>query len=428
MKDAFPPVKTKEIVAWAGFDFANSSFGMTVTTLAFPLFLAGTIMHGQSEKDTDLMWSVAASLSGSMVVVLSPFLGAWADVTARKKLFLFGTYITCVVFTLLMTLLAPGDTIWAVLVFAIANAAYGLSENFASAFLPELSTPRTIGWISAIGWGIGYLGAFTILLLCVPFLKAGFGPDNIFNIQMVFLITAVFFAIGGFPAFLILRERAVPQPRAGGNLFVSSWIRVLQTCWKLRHDRTLAIFFIGFLCYMSGILAVTTFFSLFAKQVIGFDASGLVLLLLIIQVSAAVGAFIFGAIEDKLGHKRVVQISLSVWIMAVVAAYFVTSKEYFLLVANFAGLALGGCQSASRVIVGLLSPPERRAEYYGLWGLLGKLAAVIGPAAFGGVRWLTDSPRWSIVSAAAFFVAGIILIQMLPRLRPSEPTRSQSHE
>lgn len=417
------PVQKREIVAWAGFDFANGSFTMIITTLVYQLYFIDLVAG--KDDNGQFLWGLTIFISQFLIVVLSPFIGALADIGGNKKTYLFIVYSVCTVFTALLAVVGEGDLAQGMIFFILANAGYALGENLASAFLPELSTPKTMGRISAFGWGMGYLGSLVSLAMVLPLLMKGFGADNMDGMAWSMVITAAFFAIGGAPMFFMVRERARPQPWVGGhNVFYVSWARVFQTLRLVAHNRSLALFFGALFAFMCGLAAVTSFFTVFSKTELDFGTEGLMGLLLVIQVSAAVGAFAFGFLEDRIGHRLAMQISLVMWVLAVVMAYFVTEKVMFFVVANFAGLALGGCQSASRVFIGLLSPPERRAEYFGLWGLVGKAATGVGPLTYGLITVATaGNPRPAILAVAGFFIVAIILVQLMPHLEPVHEER-----
>ncbi|MEM1060200.1 MAG: MFS transporter [Verrucomicrobiota bacterium] len=405
---SLPPAKKGEIAAWASFDFANSSFMMVTVTLVFPLYFTNVVV-GNDERG-NWLWGNISLISMLIVVLGSPFLGALADIHARKKLYLFWTYVTCIVFTLLLVTVGSGDIVPAMAYLIIAIVAYAYGENLVAAFLPEISTPKSMGRISAIGWGCGYVGSFLSLLAFIVFHKFVDSAADFAN----YLVAGIFL-VGGLPTFLFLRERGVPQPVAASSIVVGSWKRVWQTLKTIPQNKALSIFFPAFFLYMCGLNAVTWFFVLYAQQVMGFTQEGLIAVLLVVQVSGAVGAFTSGWLQERFGHRNTIIFSLLVWIAAVLSAFVVTSWEGFFAVASVAGSGLGLTQSPSRTIVGLLAPEERHAEYFGLWGLFGKLSAGVGPWVFGLLNVTFSSPRVAIGVTAVFFIAGMILLFFMPK-------------
>jgi len=405
-----PPAGKGEIAAWASFDFANSSFMMLTVTLVFPLYFNQVVVR--DEVEGNLLWGNIGLISSLIVMLSSPFLGALADIKALKKRFLLWTYVICIGFTLMLLTIGQGDIAKAMVFLIIAIVAYSLGENLVAAFLPEISTPKNIGPISAIGWGLGYVGSFLSLLTFVALWEVI--PEALLS-DFANIMVAGIFLLGGLPTFLFLRERAVAQPMAASSIFMGSWRRVWTTLKTIPQEKSLRIFFPAFLFYMSGLNAVTWFFTLYAKQEMGFTMKGLVAVLLVVQVSGAIGAFASGWLQDRFGHRNTIIFSLLVWIAAVLSAFVVTSWQGFFAVACVAGSGLGLTQSPSRTIVGLLAPEERHGEYFGLWGLFGKLAAGLGPWAFGLLNYFFGSPRVAIVVTAVFFVAGMVLLFFMPK-------------
>ncbi len=405
---SLPPAKAGEIAAWASFDFANSSFMMVTVTLGFPIYFTQVVVG--NEEMGNWLWGNISLISMLIVMLGSPFLGALADIRAKKKFYLFWTYLICIVFTLMLVTVGKGDVPQAMVYLIIAIVAYSFGENLVAAFLPEISTPKTMGRISAIGWGCGYVGSFLSLLGLVLYDQFVGASADMAN----YLVAAIFF-LGGLPTFFFLRERAVPQRMSTGSLVVGSWQRVWATLKTIPASPSLRIFFPAFFLYMCGLSAVTWFFVLYAKQQMGFTQSGLVAVLLTVQISGAVGAFASGWLQDRFGHRNTIIFSLFVWIIAVLAAYSATSWQFFFGVASVAGCGLGLTQSPSRTIVGLLAPEERHAEYFGLWGLFGKLSQGVGPWVFGLLSVTFSSPRIAIGATVLFFVAGMILLFFMPK-------------
>lgn len=403
-----PPAGMGEIAAWASFDFANSSFMMVTVTLVFPIYFTQVVVG--DEATGNWLWGNISLISMLIVVAGSPFLGALADMKAQKKRLLFVTYVICILFTLMLVTVGKGDVALAMVYLILAIVAYSFGENLVAAFLPEISTPKTMGRISAIGWGLGYVGSFLSLLAFVLFHEYVASAADFANYMV-----AGIFLVGGLPTFLFLRERAVPQSVAASSLVVGSWKRVWATLKMIPQEEALRVFFPAFFLYMCGLNAVTWFFVLYAKQEMGFTQNGLVTVLLVVQVSGAVGAFASGWLQERYGHRNTIIFSLLVWIAAVLSAFVVTQWQAFFAVACVAGTGLGLTQSPSRTIVGLLAPEERHAEYFGLWGLFGKLSAGVGPWLFGLLNVTFSSPRVAIGVTALFFVAGLVLLFFMPK-------------
>lgn len=400
-----PPVARREIVAWAMFDFANSSYTTVVVTFAFSLFFTRLVAAG---PQADLWWGRGIMVSNLIVLLLSPLLGALADESGRKKHFLFATYLACVGGTAALSFVQPGDILPALALFVLSNIAFSFGENFAAAFLPEISTPANVGRISGFGWGLGYFGGLLSLLAILPFVAPGFTLENLHNLRWVWPVTAAFFLVAGLPTFLILRERAVRHRHPLGYYARVGFERLATTLHAVRHFRQLVRFLAVFFLFSMGLTSIIAFVSVYAERTIGLGIGELLALLLVLQVAAAGGAIGFGFLQDRIGARRTIQIALVNWIGVSAAVVATSDRQVFWVAAVFAGLGIGSLQSASRALVGAFSPVAKSGEFFGLWGLAGKAAYACGPLTFGWISSVSGSQRAAALANAGFFALGFL--------------------
>jgi UMF1 family MFS transporter len=220
------------------------------------------------------------------------------------------------------------------------------------------------------------------------------------------LITAGLFALCATPTFLILKERAKPQPQTK-----SPWSQVLQTLRRARDFRDLWRFLLCILFYQAGIQAVIALAAIYATEAMKFTFVDTIILILVVNLTAAIGAFGFGFFQDKVGHVRAMYCVLVGWIVMIALAYLAQGVALFWVAANLAGLCMGSSQAAGRAIVGYLSPPARSAEFFGLWGLAVKSASIFGPLTYGAVTWIfAGDHRLGILSVGVYFVIGLVLM------------------
>jgi UMF1 family MFS transporter len=400
-----PAVPRREIVAWAMFDFANSSYTTVVVTFAFSLFFTRLVAAGPA---ADLWWGRGIMVSNLIVLALSPLLGALADESGRKKHFLAATYVACVGGTAALWFVRPGDILPALALFVLSNVAFSFGENFAAAFLPEISTPANIGKISGFGWGLGYFGGLASLLAILPFVAPGFTLENLARLRLVWPTTAAFFLVAGLPTFLILRERAPRHAHPLGFYARVGFERLGTTLHSVRHFRQLVRFLGVFFLFSMGLTSIIAFVSVYAERTIHLTIPELLGLLLVLQVAAAGGAIAFGFVQDRIGARRTIQISLVNWIAVSIAVVLTSDKAVFWVTAIFAGLGIGSLQSASRGLVGAFSPVSKSGEFFGLWGLAGKAAYACGPLVFGWVSSATGSQRAAAMVNTVFFALGFL--------------------
>ena len=389
------------ILSWCLFDFANSSYSAVIAAVIFPVYYAGVIV-GNSSGEGDLWWGRAISLSMLFIAVTSPFLGGIADYAGlRKRLLAFYTAI-CLAALSGFTLLTPGAVITGFILILFANIGMEGGLVFYNSFLPRIAPAEYLGRVSSWGFGIGYAGSITSLLIALPLVKAG-------HYGMTWIAVAVFFALFSLPAFLFLPKdvRAdVTALQAGRQGAEQAW-KTIRELWKRKEPRK---FLIAYLLYEDGVNTVIVFSSIFAATTLHFGTGELVGLYIIVQCTALIGAFVLAKPSDIWGPKKVVMLSLVLWTIVVVTAYFVQTKSQFCAVACIAGLGLGTVQAGTRAFYAQFIPPGGEAEYFGVYSLVGKTSAILGPLVFGFVSRTFGSQRPAILSIAIFFIVGMLLL------------------
>jgi len=410
-------VRLRELLAWAMYDFANSGYTTVVLTAVFNAYFVA-IVAGNAVWAT-LAWTGALSLSYFLIVLTAPFVGAYADLHAAKKKLLAASTIGCVLFTSLLYFAGPGALFYAAFCLVASNFFFGTGENLIAAFLPEISTVRARGRVSGWGWGLGYLGGLFTLGLCLLYLswaEARGHPAASF-VPVTMLITAAVFTLASLPTFILLRERAAPSPTRDVSP-AGAWLKVWHTLKGLRYFPDLRRFLLCCLAYQAGVVAVVTLTAVYAQQALKFTTREILVLLLAVNITAAIGAALFGHLQDRLGHIRAIALALAGWILAIFLAWEARGPGMFWAAANIAGLCLGGSQSAGRALVGILAPPSRTAEFFGFWGLAMKLASIVGPLSYGLATWLSGGDhRSAILLIGGFFVLGLVLLPGVRVLR-----------
>ena len=405
-----PGVKRREVWAWAMYDFANSGYTTVVITAVYSAYFVAVIA-GNADW-ASFAWSAALAISYLAIMLSAPLIGALADLSGAKKRLLAVSTIGCVLATAALAWPQPGQIVWAMALIAISNFFFGTGENLIAAFLPELARGRALGRISGIGWGVGYLGgiiALGLALAYVSHVQAAGGAAAQF-VPGVMLITAGLFACATLPTFLLLRERALPRPLESG-LALSAYARLLQSLSQLKQYQDLTRSLICIVFYQAGIMAVIALAAVYAQQVMHFDTQQTIELILIVNVTAALGAVGFGFVQDRIGHKAAIAVTLIAWLFMITLAYSATTPARFWLAANIAGFSLGASQSAGRALVAYLSPKSHRAEFFGLWGLAVKLSSILGPITYGLTVWISaGNHRLAMLLTGIYFVVGLMIL------------------
>jgi UMF1 family MFS transporter len=403
-------VRPREVWAWAMYDFANSGYTTVVITAVFNAYFVGVVAAGESWGT--FAWTLALSISYACVMLTAPIVGAYADAHAAKKKLLLVTTTGCVLGTALLSFVGPGDLVLAFALIVLSNVFFSTGENLAAAFLPELAKPDAMGKVSAWGWSLGYIGGLLTLAACLAYViwAQGQGQSEAEFVPVTMWITAGVFAAASTFTFLVLKERAQPQ-RVEIGAATRALARVGET---LRHARQYVdlLRFLGcIVLYQSGVQTVIALAAIYAQVAMGFTTQDTIVLVLLVNITASLGAFLFGRWQDRLGHRRTLALTLVGWCSMVLIAYSSTSQTGFWIAANIAGVCLGASQSAGRALVGYLTPADRHAEFFGLWGLAVKLASILGPLSYGAVTWLTDNDhRTAMLITGVFFVLGLVVL------------------
>ena len=399
-------VKFREVWAWSMYDFANSGYTTVVITAVFSAYFVGAVA-GAAPWAT-FAWTAALSVSYLLILLSAPLIGAWADAHAAKKKLLLVATAGCVLFTAALWFATPGAVAAALLFLILSNYFFGAGENLIAAFLPELADSKAMGRVSGWGWGFGYLGGIVSLGICLAYITWASGQGQAAGqfVPATMLITAVLIAAAAAPTFLFLRERAKPQPA-----LENAWARLMRTVREAARFRDLRRFLVCILFYQAGIMAVIALAAIYAQEAMQFTQQQTIILVLVVNVTAALGAFGFGYLQDAIGHMRAMALILAGWIVMIAIAYLATDAPTFWLAANLAGLCMGSAQAAGRAIVGYLTPRTREAEFFGLWGLAVKAASIFGPLTYGAVTWMFEgNHRLGILAVGAYFVVGLVLL------------------
>lgn len=409
-----PGVQPREVWAWAAFDFANSGYTTVVLTAVFNAYFV-SVIAGDAPWAT-FAWTVVIAASNLASLILMPVIGAVADARATKKTWLLVATILAVAGTIGLSFCGPGTIAFAALMVILSNIGYNVGETLNSAFLPELARPEAVGKVSGWGWSFGYCGGLVTLagalLLVLKGDDLGLTQDAAIGATM--LLTAAVFALASVPIFTLLRERAVPRSGAVVSLREAareSFREIGNTARALPEHRDFGwLALCGFL-YQCGISVVITLSAVYAAEVMDFSTADTLILVLLVNITAALGAFGFGYLQDQIGHKRALLLTLFAWIGMIACAYFATSRPLFWAAANLAGLAMGSSQSAGRAMVALLAPASRRAEYFSFWNMALWVAAIVGPLAYGSVTWMTGNDhRLAILVTGVFFLFAVVAL------------------
>ena len=400
--------KKGRIVSWAMFDFANTAFSVIIVTVIYSKYFTNVVAGGQK-----WIWGLLVSISMIIAAILSPALGAIADLSRnRKRVLLFFTLIS-VICTALMYFVYEGDILYGALLFILANIGFEAGLVFYDAFLPNLTEKKNFGRVSGYGYAAGYLGALIVLLIALSIIPDVSSPIYYDRIRLTFLVASAFFMVFSIPLFLFLSEPKIKSP-IKKSLIKEGLQKSFNTFKALFIEKkfpSISKFLISFFLYNDAIITIIVFASIFASNVLHMEYLEIIIFFVIIQSTAILGSFLFGILSDHIGPKKTITITLVIWLFVVVGASLVENAGQFYLIGLLAGLAIGSSQSCSRSLMASLIPKSNEAEYFGFYdGLFGKSSAVIGPLFYGIVADISGE-RIATLGLGLFFIAGLIILQ-----------------
>jgi MFS transporter, UMF1 family len=404
-------VNRRAVVAWTLYDFANSAYAAVITATIYAAYYALGVV-GNARGEGDLWWGRVVSVSMGIVAVTAPFLGGLADRAGLRRPLFVGFTVTAVTASALMATVSPGMVLWGFALGVLGNVGYEGALIYYNAWLPDLAPPGMQGRVSAWGFAVGYAGSIAALAVAFPLVqREAYGAT--------FLSTAMLFGCFALPAFVLLPS---PPPGAASpaRALREAGAEVVAGVRAVLAHRDLRRFFAAYFIYEDGVNTVVVFSGIFAAQTLGFPMDRLIVLYVVVQISALLGALAWAGPTDRLGPKRVVMVTLVQWAIVVVAAYGVQTQTQFYVLAVVAGSGLGAVQAASRTLLTTLIPRGKEAQMFGFYALCGKSAAIIGPIVFGTVSHAAGgNQRLGIVAIGAFFVVGLVL---LARVKGGGPT------
>ncbi len=377
-------VKRRAQWAWYLYDFGNSAYAAVILLAVYSAYFQGKVVGG---SEGTRMWGFALGIAMLVVAAVSPFLGAIADYAAYKKRFLFFFSALSWVFTALLFFVNKGNIFTGTFFFIMAEIGYRGAQVFYNALLPDVATDEEAGRVSGNGWAIGSIGGIVCLLFILPaimFVKDPLLVETDFIIRASFPFTAVFFAAATLPLFLWVKEkhirRALPQ---GDNFLTLAFKRLKHTFQAVKHFKEFLKFILAFLVYNDGVLMALNFASILGGVLFGMKTQELIIFMIIVQFTSALGAYLFGIIAEKFGFKRTLIVSLLLMIASVIWMVFNPSATLYYVIGGLAGFALTGVQSLSRTMTSLFAPQAKTTEFFSFFAIAGKSSSFIGPTLFG---------------------------------------------
>jgi UMF1 family MFS transporter len=418
--------------AWYFYDFGNSAYAAVVLLAVYSVYFSSVVVDHIKGPS---LWNLAVGIAAVTVAVLSPILGTIADFSRAKKKLLFIFTVMAVIFTGMLFFVQAGDVFTGMLFFILAEIGYRAAQVFYDSLLVDISTPETIGNISGKGWAMGMLGGIACLILVLIPIQLIGGP---LMARLAFVITAVFYAVSSIPMFLHVKQINEPEILPAGESTIAHAFKKLGSTFRdVKRYKEFIKYAVSFLIYNDGIMMLMDNAAIIAAILYGFQTSELIILIIILQIAGAGGAFLFGKISNNKSSKQAIIYSLIMLILVVACLFIFKDKVLFYVIGALAGFSLSGVQAVSRTMVSQLAPHEKTAEFYGFLSVAGRTSTFVGPVVFGSVyaaminyytnRGFTEaltksnSMYWAIGSIIVFLLIGLFFLVFVKKVTPKEP-------
>jgi UMF1 family MFS transporter len=417
------------IIAWCLFDWANSSFPTIIVTFLFSAYFTKAV--APSPELGTALWGQVNSVMALVAAIMAPVLGAIADQGGRRKPWLLALSLVCILATASLWFVRPdpGSVTFALIAFTVGGLGFELALVFYNAMLPELAPSNSVGRISGWGWGIGYLGGLTCLIISLLLFVQpdpslfGLDKESAEHVRITNVFAAAWFALFALPLFAWVPDRTgtgLPWVVAVGRGLGT----LVETFRKLRAHRNVAIFLLSKMIYIDGLNTLFAFGGIYAAGTFGMSFDEILLFAIALNVSSGLGAIAFAWIDDWVGAKPTILVALAAMTLLGAAILVVDSKVAFMALAVGLGLFFGPAQASSRSLMSRLAPPESRAEFFGLFALAGRITAFLGPALVGWVTFAAGSQRAGMATILPFFVIGGLLLLFVKEPRAGRGRRS----
>jgi UMF1 family MFS transporter len=416
------------IWSWALYDWANSAFNTLIATFIYSTYF--TQAMAPDEVTGTLWWSRAVATSGILTALLSPVLGAAADRSGAHKRFLAVSTSLCICATIVLAFVQPGlsnAALTALFLYVIADLSFEIGYVFYNAFLPRIASSERIGRVSGYGWGLGYAGGLVCMgIALVAFVQPevpwfGISTAEGFNVRATNLLVAAWFGIFSLPLFLFVPDRRTSSIRFDVR---GSMRELKRTLGEIRRYREVVKFLIARLVFNDGLVTVFAFGGIYAAGTFGLSLSEVIVFGVVLNVGAGLGAIVFGFLDDRIGGKKTVMVTLIALSLATAMAAWAPSRSWLWTAGILIGIFVGPNQSASRSLMARFVPGERQAEFFGFFAFSGKVTSFMGPILLGTVTSIYQSQRAGVATIVLFFVVGGLIMLTVNERRGIDSARS----
>ena len=407
----------REKFSWSLYDWANSVFATTVLAGFFPLFFKSFWAGDLDDATSTALLGTVSSVAGLIIVLIAPILGAMADLSRNKKLFLLIFALLGIISTSTLFFISYGFWEWSLIIFGLSIIGFSGANIFYDSLLIDVSSDEDRNYVSSMGYALGYLGGGILFLINVlMYLYPSYFNLNsqTEGILYSFLSVALWWFVFSMPLFLFVKQKKINDIADLKNPFKQSFIRVLNTFREIKKYKAVLIFLIAYWFYIDAIDTIVRMAVAYGTD-LGFDSSKLIIALIFTQFIGFPATFAYGYLAEKFGLFNMLVVGILIYILICIYSLFITSATDFFILAGLVGLVQGGVQSVSRTIFSRLIPQDKATEFFGFYNLIGKSAVVVGPALVGWMAYIFDNPKAGIISLLLLFIPGVIILFYVPK-------------
>ena len=407
----------REKFSWSLYDWANSVFATTVLAGFFPLFFKSYWAGDLDDATSTALLGTVSSVAGFIIVLIAPILGAMADLSRNKKLFLSIFALLGIISTSILFFISYGFWLWSLIIFGLSIIGFSGANIFYDSLLIDVSSNEDRNYVSSMGYALGYLGGGILFLVNVLMYlyPTYFNFENqTEGILYSFLSVSIWWFVFSIPLFLFVKQKKIEQTVEFINPIKQSFVRVLNTFKEIKKYQAVLIFLIAYWFYIDAVHTIVRMAVAYGAD-LGFDSSKLIIALIFTQFVGFPATFAYGYLAEKFGLFNMLVVGILLYIFICFYSLFITSANDFFILAGLVGLAQGGVQSTSRTIFTRIIPQSKATEFFGFYNLIGKSAVVIGPALVGWMSYAFNNPKAGIISLVALLIPGILILFYVPR-------------
>ncbi len=408
---------TKEEKSWIIYDIGNSAFVLIIVTTIMPIFFKDVVATNLTGAQSTAYWGYANSIASLILAILAPILGTLGDFRGNKKKLLFGLLAAGWVVTALLTQIGPGDWLIALVLYICARLSWAGGNVLYDSLLVDVAAKERMDRVSALGFAWGYIGSVVPLLMVVGLILSGMdmakGTLPVSETQWSFLIVAVWWLVFSIPLLRNVPQRYfLPKP---SQPLLAAFRQLAETFKKLRQHRAAFTFLLAYFFYIDGVDTIITMAAVYGRD-LEFSPTTLIIVILFIQIVAFPFALWVSRLADRIDSRKLILLGISIYTVITFIAFLLPDLPEqikiitFWLMAFLVAMAMGGIQALSRSYFGKLIPPENSGEFFGLYNVVGRFAAILGPFLIGVIGTITGHSKWGVLSLVVLFIIGAILL------------------